>query len=115
MMFPQALLSGILAVCRCAASHRGDSRSASPGRRLRCIALALMMSTGAAPSDARTFPKLAPLLTARASLPTGHSQVVVMAKDQASLNAVAFLIRELGGTVRRRLPITNGQAATVPN
>jgi serine protease AprX len=81
----------------------------------RLITLALVVSCVAAPGYARTFPKLDPVLPARALLATGESQVVVTAKDHASLDAVASLIQQVGGTLRRRLSITNGQSATVPN
>jgi serine protease AprX len=86
-----------------------------PGWRGRLIALALMVSCVAVPGYARTFPKLDPVLPARALLATGESKVVVTAKDQAAMDAVASLIQQLGGTLKRRLSITNGQSATVPN
>ena len=86
-----------------------------PGRCVRSVALALMVMAVAAPSYARTFPKLDPLLPSRASLATGQSEVVVTAKDEPSVDAVASLIQQLGGTLKRRLSIANGQAATVPN
>ena len=47
--------------------------------------------------------------------PAGHSRVVVRANDAASLGAVAALVRALGGTLGRQLPILDAQVANVPN
>jgi serine protease AprX len=84
-------------------------------QRLRFVVLALMVTAIAAPASAWTSPKLDPLLSAPASLLTGQSRVVVTTNDGASLDAVAWLIQLLGGTLGRQLPIINGHAATVPN
>jgi serine protease AprX len=84
-------------------------------RHIRSIVLALILLAAASPGHAWTSPKLDPLLSAAASLLTGQSQVVVTARDRASLDAVALLIQLLGGTLGRRLPIIDGWSATVPN
>ena len=84
-------------------------------RLFRSVALVLLVSAVAAPSVAPISPKLDPPLSAAASQLTGQSEVVVTAGDGAFLDAVAYLIQMLGGSLGRQLPIIDGQAATVPN
>jgi hypothetical protein len=84
-------------------------------RLVRTVALAVLVSALAAPAFAWTNPKLDPLLSNAASLLFGQSRVVVTAKDHVSLDAVAWLIQVLGGSLGPQLPIINAQAATVPN
>ena len=71
-------------------------------------------STGILPSPPR-FDKLDPLLQQAALQPIGQSLVIVRAIDGVSLNAVALLIQQAGGTLGRRLPIIEAQAANVAN
>ena len=56
-----------------------------------------------------------PLLRHRASLLTGQSRVVVVARHASSLGAVTQLIQLFSGALGRPLPLINGRAATVPN
>jgi len=84
-------------------------------RLFRSVALALLVSAVAAPGVAQISANLDPTLSATALQLTGQSQVVVTAGDGVSLDAVAYLIQTLGGSVVRQLPIINGQAALLPN
>ncbi len=84
-------------------------------RLFRSVALALLVSAVAAPGVAQISANLDPTLSATALQLTGQSQVVVTAWDGVSLDAVAYLIQTLGGSVVRQLPIINGQAALLPN
>src|SRR2546421_12601108 len=59
--------------------------------------------------------KLDPLLQARAFLVTGQSRVIVRAVNGGATTALAALIHDAGGSLRRSLPIIEGHAATVPN
>jgi serine protease AprX len=59
--------------------------------------------------------KLDPLVQYRASQPTGNSRVIVRAIDAVSLDAVALLIQQVGGTLGRQLSILDAQVANVPN
>jgi serine protease AprX len=59
--------------------------------------------------------KVDPLLHKRFTWLTGHSRVIVRANDGVTLTALATLIRLVGGTLQRELPIVNGDAAVVPN
>jgi serine protease AprX len=67
------------------------------------------------PPVATSIAKLDPLLQPRASNSTGYSQVIVRARDAVSLDSVAALIQNLGGSLGLRLPIIDAQAAYVPN
>jgi len=75
----------------------------------------LMVPASNSPVRAQTLEKLDPLLQHRASNLSGHSQVIVRARDGVSLGAIAVLIQQVGGTVGRELPIINAQAADVPD
>src|SRR5262249_28662659 len=81
-------------------------------RILQTLAAILML---VAVVDASTTTRLDPLLQQRSLSLTGQSRVIAIARDAASLPPLALLIRLLGGTLDRQLPIINGWAATVPN
>jgi serine protease AprX len=83
--------------------------------RVFCLVHLLAISTLSAAAFAQPPGALDPLLQARASLLTGQSRIVVIARDAASANIVALLIQQLGGALGRPLPIINGRAALVPN
>ena len=72
---------------------------------------------GQVPLGAQPGPngKLDPLLQQRATLLTGTSRVIVTSADGVSTSLVASLIRMLGGTLGRTLPIIGAQVAVVPN
>ncbi len=57
---------------------------------------------------------LDPVLSRRVGL-FGQSNVVVMARDAASLSAATLAIQSAGGVLGRTLPIINATAAVVPN
>ncbi len=59
--------------------------------------------------------KLDPLLQQAVLSPFGRSRVIVRANAAASLGTVAALVRALGGTLGRQLPILDAQVANVPN
>jgi serine protease AprX len=112
------LASSTERVARRVFMRRGASAPRSAGVRawhLQGIGLTLAILVVAAPSDAQHPPKFDAPLAASAHQPTGQSQVIVTATNGASPDAVAFLVRGLGGRVSRPLPIINGHAATVPN
>jgi serine protease AprX len=62
-----------------------------------------------------TSNKLDPLLRPRASMLTGWSRVIVRATDANGSSLLPQLIQQLGGTPRRRLPIIEAVAASVPH
>jgi len=83
--------------------------------RVCCLVQLLTISTLCTAASAQPAGALDPLLTPRASLVTGQSRVVVVARNASSLGVVTQLIQWLGGTLGRPLPVINGRAATVPN
>jgi serine protease AprX len=83
--------------------------------RVCCVAQLLTILSFCTAAEALPPGVFDPLLQPRASLLTGQSRVVVVARDAASLGTVSVLIQLLGGTLGRPLPIINGRAATLPN
>src|SRR6266850_398357 len=83
--------------------------------RVCCLVQLLTISTLCTAARAQPPGTFDPLLRPRASLLTGQSRVVVVARNASSLGAVAQLIQLLGGALGRPLPLINGRAATVPN
>jgi serine protease AprX len=82
--------------------------------RVGCVAQLLTLVTLCTVAGAQT-PVLDPLLQAKATLLTGQSRVVVVARDGVSLAALTLVIQGLGGTPGVLLPIINARAATLPN
>ena len=83
--------------------------------RAFCLVQVLTISTLCTVAHAQPVGALDPLLQPRASLLTGQSRVVVVARSGGLLGTVTQLIQLLGGTLGRPLPIINGRVATVPN
>jgi serine protease AprX len=83
--------------------------------RVCCLVQLLTISLFTAAASAQLPGALDPLLRTRASLLTGQSRVVVVARTAASLGTVTQQIQLLGGTLGRPLPLINGLAATLPN
>jgi serine protease AprX len=73
------------------------------------------LPTEPAPLLLPQFGKLDPLLQQAVWSPTGRSRVIVRANAAESLGAVAALVRAVGGTLGRELPILDAQVANVPN
>jgi serine protease AprX len=85
-------------------------------KTLSCLfVLLLAIPIFGSPMPAQTLDKLDPLVQQRVSLLAGSSEVIVRATDSASVGAVALLIQQVGGTLRRKLPIIDALAADVPN
>src|SRR5688500_6543974 len=82
------------------------------GRSSLVVLAALLL---ARPAGAQTSSKFDPLLNARVSKPTGVSRVIVRAVDAPSVSTVELLIRQVGGTPGRQLPILNATVAEVPD
>src|SRR5438067_939720 len=82
--------------------------------RVACLAQLILLVALCAVTSAQN-PVLDPLLQAKATLLTGQSRVVVVARDGVSLTALTLVIQGLGGTPGRLLPIINARAATLPN
>ena len=82
--------------------------------RVACLAQLIVLVALCAVTSAQN-PVLDPLLQAKATLLTGQSRVVVVARDGVSLTALTLVIQGLGGTPGRLLPIINARAATLPN
>jgi serine protease AprX len=83
--------------------------------RVCCLAQLLTILSFCTAAEALPPGVFDPLLQPRASLLSGQSRIVVVARDAASLATVNMLIQLLGGTLGRPLPIINGRAATLPN
>ena len=85
------------------------------GRRCGPVTLMIALLAIGARADAQTMGKLDPILQQRLNQFLGRSKIVVTASDAVSQAIVAQIIQLAGGTLGRRLPIINGQAATIPN
>src|ERR671928_92937 len=84
------------------------------GIRCGMVTLALIAAATSI-VEPQTSATLDPIMQLRAVRPDGESRVVFTADSLASIDALAALIEQSGGRVRRRLPIINGLAATVAN
>jgi len=82
--------------------------------RVGCFVQLITVIALCAVADAQTG-VLDPLLQAKATLLTGQSKVVVVARDGVSLTTLGLAIQQLGGTPGRLLPVINARAATLPN
>jgi serine protease AprX len=77
------------------------------------VALAMLGAT--ATIKGQGSGKLDPTLTRRVGSLFGQSNVIVVARDAASMSAATLAIQLAGGVLGRTLPIINAQAAVVPN
>jgi serine protease AprX len=84
-------------------------------RSVFCLVQLLTIVVLGGVARAQTPGALDPLLAPRASLVSGQSRIVVVARNPAALSTVTQLIQWLGGVIGRPLPIINGRAAIVPN
>jgi len=84
-------------------------------RFIRSSSMALAIVLIASPAFAQSTDKLDPLLQMRVSSFTGRSRVIVRAVNASAVGLVVPLIRQLGGTPGRQLPILNAVVADVPN
>jgi len=80
-----------------------------------CLVQLLTIFTLSTAAHAQALGTFDPLLWPRATLLTGQSRVVVVARDASALGTVTQQIQLLGGALGRPLPLINGRAATVPN
>jgi serine protease AprX len=78
-------------------------------------ALGASQSIRVVASPTRQHVKLDPVLRQRVSSQTGRSRVIVRASHGVPRDVVSNIVRQLGGTPFRALPIINGYSATVPN
>jgi len=78
------------------------------------VALAIL-GAAAATVKGQGSGKLDPTLSGRVGSLSGHSNVIVTARDAASLSAATQAIQFAGGVLGRALPIINARAAVVPN
>ena len=77
------------------------------------VALAMVVATATVKGQGSG--KLDPTLSGRVGSLFGRSNVIVTARDAASLSAATLAIQFAGGTLGRSLPIINARAAVVPN
>src|SRR5438093_8348985 len=77
----------------------------------------LVLAVVACPAvlEPQTPNKFDPVLQPRTALLTGQSNVIITADASASVDGVALLVQQLGGTVGRRLMLINSVAASLPN
>jgi serine protease AprX len=80
--------------------------------RFVALTLGIIISSGGV---GRATLGLDPLLELPASLLTGSSPVIVTAVDTATIDQLALIVQQAGGTPGRRLGIINGLAAVLPN
>jgi serine protease AprX len=92
-----------------------------PGLFIRLL-VASTVAAALAPSVGAQFQanpswvlKLEPVLQQRTLMLTGRSHIVLRATTAVALPSATLLIKQLGGTVGRSLPIVDGVAADVPN
>lgn len=78
------------------------------------LASAMLAPIAAAQVSPRSS-KLGPIVQQRAAAPQGTSQVIVRAKDRASIADVTNGILKAGGRLGRELPGQNSRVASVPN
>jgi serine protease AprX len=81
----------------------------------RFVVLVLAILGGGVSLHPQAQSKLDPLLQQRLADPLGESRIIVTVDNTLSLDALAVLITEAGGVPGRRLPLINGQTASVPN
>jgi serine protease AprX len=91
------------------------------GPLLARLTLALLLIAAAGPRTSAQFgllnwlTKLDAPLQQRVSLLTGHSRVIVRTSNSGALGLLTPVLRLLGATIGRSLPIVNGIAADLPN
>jgi serine protease AprX len=77
-----------------------------------CLATAFTSSAAAQPA----LPgKLDPVGSARATLSSGRSRVIISSPDTTSLSSLTPLVQWSGGQLKRSLPLVNGVAVDLPN
>ncbi len=79
---------------------------------------ALVFTTAFASSAAAqsaVLHKLDPVGSARATLSSGRSRVIISAPDAASLSILTPVVQWSGGQLKRSLPLVNGVAVDLPN
>ena len=84
---------------------------------VRCVLGVLVVTGGTSPAFAQSLnarAKIGPLAQTRIAA-AGRSQVIIRIADSASPAAVGSLVQQLGGTLRRTLPIINAHVAELPN
>jgi serine protease AprX len=82
------------------------------------LVFALIFTTAFASSAAAQpglLRKLDPVGSARATLSSGRSRVIISAPDIASLSSLTPLVQWSGGQLKRSLPLVNGVAVDLPN
>ena len=106
------------------------SPTSSDGKFIALFVLGLIVAqTGSAQIPAPVVPpaiqtpgpsqqllaRLDPVLQQRASHLAGRSRIIARAVNAASTASLALLVRQLGGTLGRPLPIIDAQAAELPD
>src|SRR5436190_21574543 len=84
-------------------------------RRPVFLMVALAMVGATATVNGQVSGKLDPTLARRVGSLFGQSNVIVVARDAASLSAATQAIQVAGGILGRALPIINARAAVVPD
>jgi serine protease AprX len=82
----------------------------------RFVALAFTTAfTSSAAAQPALLGKLDPVGTARATLSSGRSRVIISALDATSLSFLTPIVQWSGGQLKRTLPLVNGVAVDLPN